>query len=96
MYLAPAYIATVFKRFEPLPPGRERRYRRVCQLHKVQLSGIFTLDGSKRSTKSNAFFAGFGKHRRLVLFRYSRREPNDSVTSIRNRARSWLYEENTF
>ena len=32
------------------------------------MKGIFTMDGSKRSTKSNAFFTGFGRFRRIVLF----------------------------
>jgi len=33
-----------------------------------KLKGVFTMDGSKRSTKSNAFFTGFGRFRRIVLF----------------------------
>jgi len=33
-----------------------------------KMAGVFTIDGSKRSTHSNAFFAGFGKARRIVLF----------------------------
>ena len=32
------------------------------------LSNIFVMDGSKRSSKSNAFFTGFGKNKRIVLF----------------------------
>jgi len=32
------------------------------------LENVFVMDGSKRSKKSNAFFTGFGKHRRIVLF----------------------------
>jgi STE24 endopeptidase len=32
------------------------------------MAGIFTIDGSRRSTHSNAFFAGIGKTRRIVLF----------------------------
>jgi STE24 endopeptidase len=32
------------------------------------MKGVFTMDGSKRSTKSNAFFTGFGRFRRIVLF----------------------------
>ena len=32
------------------------------------MKGVFKMDASKRSTKSNAFFTGFGKFRRIVLF----------------------------
>ena len=32
------------------------------------LENVFVMDGSKRSKKSNAFFTGFGKHKRIVLF----------------------------
>jgi STE24 endopeptidase len=33
-----------------------------------KIKGVFEMDASKRSTKSNAFFTGFGKFRRIVLF----------------------------
>ncbi len=32
------------------------------------LTQIFVMDGSKRSAKSNAFFTGFGKNKRIVLY----------------------------
>lgn len=68
-FLAPAVIMPIFNKFEPLPEGELRkaieRYAREQNFH---LSGIFQMDGSRRSTKSNAFFTGFGKLRRLVLF----------------------------
>ena len=32
------------------------------------LDNIFVIDGSRRSGKSNAFFTGFGKHKRIALF----------------------------
>ncbi|MDR2970399.1 MAG: M48 family metallopeptidase [Bacteroidales bacterium] len=32
------------------------------------ISNIFMIDGSKRSTKANAYFTGFGKHKRIVLY----------------------------
>ncbi len=32
------------------------------------LNGVFVIDGSKRSTKANAFFTGFGKHKKIALF----------------------------
>ena len=68
-YIAPTYIMPLFNRFEPLPQGELRdaitAYSRSIDFG---LDNIYVMDGSKRSTKSNAFFTGFGRHRRIVLF----------------------------
>jgi STE24 endopeptidase len=69
MYLAPAVIMPLFNKFNPLPDGPlKKAIQEYAQTRNFQLSGIFTMDSSKRSTKSNAFFTGFGRFRRLVLF----------------------------
>lgn len=69
LYLAPAVIMPLFNKFSPLPEGELRSaIEAYAKKRKFQLSGIFTMDSSKRSTKSNAFFTGFGKFRRLVFF----------------------------
>lgn len=68
-YIAPAWIMPLFNRFDPLPEGELRQaildYARRIDF---RLDNIFVMDGSRRSSKSNAFFTGFGKHRRIVLF----------------------------
>lgn len=68
-YIAPTWIMPLFNRFESLPEGELRDaimgYARSIDF---SLENIFVMDGSKRSTKSNAFFTGFGRHRRIVLF----------------------------
>ena len=68
-YVAPTWIMPLFNRFEALPEGELRQailtYARGIDFH---LDNIFLMDGSKRSAKSNAFFTGFGKNRRIVLF----------------------------
>jgi STE24 endopeptidase len=68
-YIAPAWIMPLFNRYDPLPEGDLRQaifdYARRIDF---RLDNIFVMDGSKRSTKSNAFFTGFGKNRRIVLF----------------------------
>ena len=68
-YIAPIWILPLFNRFRPLPPG-ELRDAIFAYAGRIDfaLSNIFVMDGSRRSTKSNAFFTGFGKHRRIVLF----------------------------
>ena len=69
MVIFPAFIAPWFNKFEPLKDGefRERILALAKQLG-FQTSGIFTMDGSKRSAHSNAYFTGFGKAKRIVLF----------------------------
>ena len=65
----PSFIAPWFNKFEPLKDGefRERILALAKQLG-FQTSGIFTMDGSKRSAHSNAYFTGIGKAKRIVLF----------------------------
>jgi STE24 endopeptidase len=65
----PLLIAPLFNRFEPLKEG-EFRERILALADKVgfQTSGIFSMDGSKRSGHSNAYFTGIGKAKRIVLF----------------------------
>ncbi len=68
-FVAPTWILPLFNRFTPLEPGELRTailsYARSIDF---PLENIYVMDGSKRSGKSNAFFTGFGKHRRIVLF----------------------------
>jgi STE24 endopeptidase len=68
-YIAPTWIMPWFNRFDPLQAGALRDaimdYARRIDF---TLDNIFVMDGSKRSSKSNAFFTGFGRHRRIVLF----------------------------
>jgi STE24 endopeptidase len=68
-FVAPAWIIPLFSRFTPLPPGTLREailaYGRAVGF---PLAEIQVVDGSRRSTKANAYFTGFGRHRRIALF----------------------------
>jgi STE24 endopeptidase len=68
-FIAPTWIMPLFNKFIPLEEG-ELRESIVSYAENVKfpLKGIFVMDGSKRSKKSNAFFTGFGKNKRIVLF----------------------------
>ncbi len=68
-YIAPRWILPLFNKFKPLEDGelKDSIYKYTNSV-KYSLSGIFIMDGSKRSTKSNAFFTGFGKNRRIAFF----------------------------
>lgn len=69
MTLAPVFIMPLFNKYEPLPEGelKTRIYALADQL-KYPLTKLFVMDGSKRSSHSNAFMFGFGKNKRIVLF----------------------------
>ncbi|BCL61167.1 hypothetical protein DGMP_18600 [Desulfomarina profundi] len=68
-FLAPVLILPLFNTFTPLKEGELRdAINHYSQKEKFNLQGIYTMDGSRRSTKLNAFFTGFGKFRKIVLF----------------------------
>jgi len=69
LVLAPVVIMPLFNKFTPLPEGtlRERLLKLAGRTNFVANS-IQVMDGSKRSRHSNAFFTGFGKFRKIVLF----------------------------
>lgn len=65
----PTFLAPLFNKFTPLPDGElKEAILKIAKQIQFKLSGIFTIDGSKRSAHSNAYFAGIGKFRRIVLF----------------------------
>jgi len=69
LVLFPRLILPLFNKLTPLPGGelRERLLKLAKNLDFTARS-IFVIDGSKRSTHSNAFFTGFGRFRRIVLY----------------------------
>lgn len=68
-FVAPTWIMPLFNRFEPLAEG-ELRAAILAYAKSIgfPLENVYVMDGSRRSSKSNAFFTGFGRHRRIVLF----------------------------
>jgi STE24 endopeptidase len=68
-FIAPTWILPLFNKFTLLKQG-ELREAIVSYAKSIgfPLENIFVMDGSRRSSKSNAFFTGFGRHRRIVLF----------------------------
>lgn len=68
-FIAPTWIMPLFNRFTPLEDGELKRaifaYARGVDF---PLKNIFVMDGSRRSSKANAFFTGWGDNKRVVLF----------------------------
>lgn len=69
LYLAPRYILPLFNKFEPLEDeGLKEAINAMAERCEFPLTEISVMDGSKRSSKSNAFFTGFGKNKKIALF----------------------------
>lgn len=65
----PTILAPIFNKFTPLAEGDlKQAILAIAKKIGFKLSGIFTIDGSRRSAHSNAYFAGMGRFRRIVLF----------------------------
>ncbi len=62
-------IVPLFNKQSPLSPGelRNKIYKLADDLN-FDLQSLYVLDGSKRSSKANAYFSGFGKKKRIVLY----------------------------
>ncbi|MGJ8643252.1 MAG: M48 family metallopeptidase [Luteolibacter sp.] len=68
-YLAPSLILPLFNKFTPMEDGELKTdIEALGDKCGFPLHGVFTIDGSKRSTKANAYFTGFGKHKKIALF----------------------------
>lgn len=68
-YLAPSLILPLFNKFTPMPDGElKEKIHALGVKCGFPLEGVFVIDGSKRSTKANAYFTGFGKHKKIALF----------------------------
>ena len=68
-YVAPTWIMPLFNDFEPLEEGDLRqKIEDMADSVNFPLQGVFVMDGSKRSSKSNAFFTGFGNNKRIALY----------------------------
>ena len=59
----------LFNKYTPLEKNDLREeIEGYARAQGFKIKGVFQMDGSRRSTKSNAFFTGFGRFRRIVLF----------------------------
>lgn len=68
-FIAPTWIMPLFNKFKPLEEGAlKSAIFDFAGKVSFPLRNVFVMDGSKRSTKSNAFFTGFGKNKRIALF----------------------------
>lgn len=65
----PIFIAPIFNKFTPLEDGElKSRLEELLKKCGFKASGLFVMDASRRSGHSNAYFTGFGKSKRVVLY----------------------------
>ncbi|MFT6241712.1 MAG: STE24 endopeptidase [Paracoccaceae bacterium] len=68
-YLAPTFLLPIFNKFTPLENEElNKAIQDMAKKTEFPLTEISVMDGSKRSAKSNAFFTGFGKRKKIALF----------------------------
>ncbi|MEN9902788.1 MAG: hypothetical protein RL651_1452 [Pseudomonadota bacterium] len=69
LFIYPVVIAPLFNKFTPMPDSiHKQKLDALLQRCGFSAAGLFVMDGSKRSAHANAYFTGFGKNRRIVLF----------------------------
>lgn len=68
-YLAPKLIMPLFNKFSPMEEGElKQAIQAMAAKCRFPLREVSVMDGSRRSSKSNAFFTGFGKNKKIALF----------------------------
>ncbi|WP_053228464.1 M48 family metallopeptidase [Spirochaeta cellobiosiphila] len=68
-FVYPFFIAPLFNKFTPLDDGEVKTtIEALAKKCEFPIQGVYVMDGSKRSSHSNAYFTGFGKLKRIVLF----------------------------
>ncbi len=68
-YVGPAWIMPLFNKFTPLEEGELKAAVTALALRcGFPFQEVSIIDGSKRSTRSNAFFAGFGKQKKIAIY----------------------------
>ncbi|XP_042239976.1 CAAX prenyl protease 1 homolog isoform X2 [Homarus americanus] len=69
MTVYPDYIAPLFDKYEPLPEGDlKTKIEELAAQIEFPLTKLYVVEGSKRSAHSNAYFYGFFKNKRIVLY----------------------------
>lgn len=68
-FVAPVVIMPIFNKYTPLKKDDLREAIEIyAKSQNFKMKGVYQMDGSRRSTKANAYFSGFGRFRRIVLF----------------------------
>jgi STE24 endopeptidase len=83
-HLYPVLIAPLFNKFSPLEDQElAQKIKEIMERGGIKIKGIFQMDAGRRSAHSNAYFTGFGKTKRIVLFdTLLQSHPYDEILAI--------------
>ncbi len=83
-WIYPIFIAPIFNKFTPLKDKElKTSIEDLLKKSGFKSNGIFVMDGSKRSSHSNAYFTGIGKNKRIVFFdTILKNMSNDEILAI--------------
>ncbi|MBN2363627.1 M48 family metallopeptidase [candidate division WOR-3 bacterium] len=87
--VAPVLIMPLFNKFRPINDGELKdKITDYAKNENFKIKGIFQMDGSRRTTKPNAYFTGIGKSIRIVLFDtlIEKLTPNETVGVLAHEA----------
>jgi STE24 endopeptidase len=83
MWIYPNFIQPLFNKFETLKDEElKKKIEDLASEHKFPLTNLFQIDGSKRSGHSNAYFFGFWKYKRIVLYDTLLHLSHDDILAI--------------
>merc|ERR1719253_1429305 len=83
MWIYPNFIQPLFNKFEALKDEElKTKIEDLAKEHKFPLTNLFQIDGSKRSSHSNAYFFGFRKNKRIVLYDTLLHLKHDDILAI--------------
>jgi STE24 endopeptidase len=92
MYISPYVIEPLFNKFRPLEGnGLEKKITAMMQRTGIRISRVFTIDASRRSHHTNAYFTGFGRTKRIVLYDtlMSKMEESEVLAVLAHEAGHW-------
>jgi len=82
-FLWPVLVAPIFNKFTPLEDeSLATRIHEVAERAGLNISGVFVADASRRSTVTNAYVAGLGRTRRVVLFDTILEWPREPIEQV--------------
>merc|ERR1719393_659588 len=83
MYIYPNIIQPIFNEIKSLQDEElKKKIEELAESHKFPLTNLFQIDGSKRSSHSNAYFFGFWKYKRIVLYDTLLHLKHDDILAI--------------
>jgi STE24 endopeptidase len=92
LYVSPYVIEPLFNKFTPIKDDLlDRRIKETMAKAGLSISRVFTMDASKRSTHSNAYFTGIGHVKRIVLFDtlLANHIPDEIIAILSHEAGHW-------